>query len=398
MLLAKSIGCLAGAAVGDALGGAVEGHSAEEIRAFYSGPVTGIAGPMRAAADKPTAPYSKGHGRITDDTLVTHALVRAYVRKRDHLDAYDMAGLLVPDLLEHLVWVPDLERETVALHRLAAGERHLITQLHFAHADPREAGVGNAVNCGAAMYMAPVGIVNAGDPVAAYREAIELAGAHQHSYGREAAGVMAACVAAAATPSATVDDVVAAALAVAQDGTRAAISAVVTAAHGYAVGSGLDLATVKGLRAAMAPFDTVGEAYRDPGLGARRPSRLHSIEELPIALGMLVVSGGDVRDTILGSVNYGRDADSIASMAGAIAGALCGVGFVPSSWVGSVSAASRLDLTAVGTSLALVASEVLARDLARADARARVARSLLDAGADAPRVAGAPAFGDAPGR
>ncbi|NUT07416.1 MAG: ADP-ribosylglycohydrolase family protein [Hamadaea sp.] len=390
MLLAKSIGCLAGAAVGDALGGAVEGHSAEEIRDRYAGPVTGIVPPMRAPEDKPTAPYAKGHGRITDDTLVTHALVRAYSRKRDHLDAYDMAGLLVPDLLEKIVWVPDLQRETVALHRLAAGERHLITQLHFAHADPREAGVGNAVNCGAAMYIAPVGIVNAGDPVAAYREAIELAGAHQHSFGREAAGVMAACVAAAVPPSATVDDVVAAALAVARDGTRAAISAVLTAAKGYAARSGLDLATVKGLRAAMAPFDTVGEAYREPGLGSRRPSRLHAIEELPIALGMLVVSGGDVRDTILGSVNYGRDADSIASMAGAIAGALHGIDGVPGDWVAEVSAESRLDLVAVGSSLALVASELLASAGARASARAQSVASLLASPASASAPAPAP--------
>jgi ADP-ribosylglycohydrolase len=58
--------------------------------------------------------------------------------------------------------------------------------------------------------------------------------------------------------------------------------------------------------------DTVGEDYRDQGLGARRPSRLHAIEELPVALGMLVVSGSDFRQAVLGGVNYGRDADSIA--------------------------------------------------------------------------------------
>ena len=44
-------------------------------------------------------------------------------------------------------------------------------------------------------------IVNAGDPEGAYREAIEVAGAHQWSYGREAAGVMAAAVAEALRPA-----------------------------------------------------------------------------------------------------------------------------------------------------------------------------------------------------
>jgi len=82
------------------------------------------------------------------------------------------------------------------------------------------------------------------------------------------------------------------------------------------------------------------------------------------------VAGGDVREAILGSVNYGRDADSIASMAGAIAGALHGISAVPDSWVAAVSAESRLDLPAVGASLASVASSLLAADAARAVARA----------------------------
>ncbi|GAB3932613.1 hypothetical protein GCM10027614_02120 [Micromonospora vulcania] len=133
--------------------------------------------------------------------MMTHALVRAYAAKRDHLDAYDVVELLVPDLIERVVYIPDLERDGVTFHRLAAAERWLVTRLHHAHADPREAGVGNIVNCGAAMYMAPVGIVNAGDPAGAYAEAVEIAGAHQHSYGREAAAVFAAAVAAAASPA-----------------------------------------------------------------------------------------------------------------------------------------------------------------------------------------------------
>ena len=41
--------------------------------------------------------------------------------------------------------------------------------------DPRQGGIGNMVNCGAAMYIAPIGAVNAGDPKAAYDEAIAFA-------------------------------------------------------------------------------------------------------------------------------------------------------------------------------------------------------------------------------
>lgn len=368
LLLDKSVGCLVGAAVGDALGGATETALPEQIRARYGGWVEGIAPPFHAdwATARPLAPYHKGDGHITDDTLMTHALVRTYLRKRDHLDAYDVAELLVPDLIERVVYLPDLKREGVTFHRLAAAERWLVTRLHHAHADPREGGVGNIVNCGAAMYMAPVGVVNAGDPPGAYAEAVEIAGAHQHSYGREAAAVLAAAVAAAMAPGAGVADVLAAALDLARDGTRAAIAAVVKQAEGYtdwrdAIGP---------LRAAMAPYDTVGEDYRNPGLGARRPSRLHSIEELPVALGMLVVARGDLRQAVLGAVNYGRDADSTAAMAGAIAGALGGAAVVPDEWSRVVAAESRIDLVEPARQLARVATEVFARDRERFHRRA----------------------------
>ena len=262
VLLDKSIGCLVGAAVGDALGGATETALPEEIRTRFGGWVEGIAPPYHAdwATARPLAPYHKGDGHITDDTLMTHALVRAYATKRDHLDAYDVADLLVPDLTERVVYIPDMEREAVAFHRLAAAERWLVTRLHHAHADPREAGVGNIVNCGAAMYMAPVGVVNAGDPAAAYAEAIEVAGAHQHSFGREAAGVFAAAVAAAMAPGATVDDVLSASLELARDGTRAAIAAVVKAAQGY-----------DDWRAALGPLRAAVAAVRHGRRGLPQP-------------------------------------------------------------------------------------------------------------------------------
>lgn len=105
-----------------------------------------------------------------------------------------------------------------------------MARLHYGHADPREAGVGNIVNCGAAMYMAPVGIVNAGNPDRAYAEALDISAAHQSSYGREAAGVFSAAVAAAFMPDATPSSVVVQALRLAKDGTRAAIEAVCEAA------------------------------------------------------------------------------------------------------------------------------------------------------------------------
>ncbi|MFE4493181.1 ADP-ribosylglycohydrolase family protein [Streptomyces niveus] len=356
-------GSLVGAAVGDALGGPVEGYTPEQIMDRHGGRVCGIVGPWNEdwRTARPIAPYHKGDGHVTDDTLLTHALVRVYDTVRDHLDPYAVAGHLVPDLISTPRWIPELEAEALPLQRIFLAEKWLVARIHYGHVDPREAGTGNIVNCGAAMYMAPVGLVNAANPAAAYAEAIDVAGAHQSSYGREAAGVLAAAVAAACAPGATPTSVVEACLALAKDGTRAAIEAVCEVAAGY---QDFEPA-LRPLRDAVAPFDTVGPDYRAPSLGARRPSRLHSIEELPVALGMLLVGDGDYRRTVLGSVNYGRDCDSIATMSGAVAGALSGEAPIPPDWSKHVSEASRLDLHGPGRTLTEVAYEVHARDSAR---------------------------------
>ncbi|NEB17600.1 ADP-ribosylglycohydrolase family protein [Streptomyces coelicoflavus] len=355
-------GALVGAAVGDALGGPVEGYSPEQILERHGGRVHGVVGPWNGDAwrtARPVAPYHKGDGHVTDDTLMTHALVRVYGTVRDHLDAYAVAEHLVPDLIADPRWIPELEAEALLLQRIFLAEKWLVARIHYGHVDPREAGTGNIVNCGAAMYMAPVGLVNAAHPAAAYAEALDVAGAHQSSYGREAAGVFAAAVAAACVPGATPESVVASCLSLAKDGTRAAIEAVCDVAARHADFE----SALAPLRAAVAPFDTVGPDYRAPSLGARRPSRLHAIEELPVALGMLLVAGGDFRHAVLGAVNYGRDCDSIATMAGALAGALGSP--VPEDWAKTVAEASRLDLWEPAATLTAVTREVFARDVRR---------------------------------
>ena len=373
----KATGALAGAAVADALGGAAEGNTPEAIRERYDGFIEGVVPPFlpdwRHA--RPIAPYHKGDGHITDDTLMTTALVEVYDRVRDHLDAHAIADHLVPLLIGERRWIPELETETILLHRIFLAEKWLVARLHYGHIDPREAGVGNIVNCGAAMYAGPIGIANAGSPASAYAEAIDVAGAHQSSYGREAAGVYAACVAEAMRPGASVSSVVEVALRLAKDGTRDAIEAVTTSA------TLLDdwRTSLSAIRAAVEPFDTVGPNYRAPARDARIPSRTKSIEELPVALGMLVVAAGDYRETVLGAVNYGRDSDSIAVMGGSIAGALGGRAVVPDEWVSAVSEGSRLDITATGPTMAAVAKDIWAKDQERFAQRATLFGSLAGA-------------------
>lgn len=371
----RATAVVAGSAVGDALGGAAEGNTPAAIQQRYGGTIEGVVGPFNAdwRHARPIAPYHKGDGHVTDDTLMTDLLIDTYREVRRHLTAHDVAEHLVPRMIGAVRWIPELEAEALPLHRVFLAEKWLVARLHYGHIDPREAGVGNVVNCGATMYVAPIGVVNAGDPAGAYAEAIDVAGAHQSSYGREAAGVFAAAVAAACVPGASVDDVVGTAVALAKDGTREAIEAVAEVAAGLEGWRGDGLSV---LRDAVRPFDTVGEDYRAPARDARLPNRTKSIEELPIAFGLLLACGGDYRESVLGSVNYGRDSDSIAVMAGSVAGALGGSAAVPEEWIDQVGEASRMDLRAGGPILAEVAAEVLAADERRLAGRRAAAQTL----------------------
>jgi ADP-ribosylglycohydrolase len=371
----KAIGCLSGAAVGDSLGGSTETYTPTQIQERYNGFVTGVVPPFNLdwQTARPVSPFHKGDGHITDDTLMTEALIAIYSKVRSHLDAYTFAENIVPHLIEYERWIPELEKNSLLVHRVFHAEKWLVLKLRHAHTDPREAGVGNIVNCGAAMYMAPVGIVNAGNPSAAYSEAIDIAGAHQSSYGREAAAVFAACVSQAMEPGATVDSVIDVAIKYSHDGTKQAIEAVVEAAS-----KRLDWRdSLAILREAFRPYDSVGDDYKNPNLDARKPSRTKSIEELPLALGFLVVSKGEFSEGVLGAVNYGRDSDSIATMCGAMSGALNGRGSIPAEWIETIERESKVDMAKNGREIAAVAREIAVADAEKWNSHQKVMQALL---------------------
>ena len=307
---------------------------------------------------KPMSPYHKGEGNVTDDTLMTHLLVAVYAKNRRHLTAFDMADDLVPLMMNDVTWIPELERETVPLLRVFLAEKWLVTRLHYGHVDPREAGVGNIVNCGAAMYMAPVGIANAGDAARRLRRG--------DRGRRELISPATAARPQRSSPPPWPPPWLR---------TPRSTACWPRRRHRPRRHSNRDRGlrrcgggrhrlarAIPLLRTAVTPYDSVGETYREPAQDSRRPSRLRSIEELPVALGLLKATGGDARGTILGATNYGRDSDSIATMGGALAGALGGETAIPTDWAETVGTASRLDLRAGGRTMAAVAAEIFAAD------------------------------------
>lgn len=360
-LLRKVQGCLYGGAIGDAMGAPAEWRMPDEIQARY-GYITDLV----EAWDEENV-RGRGNGRYTDDSHMVQLLCECYIERGDHLDAHEFFRRMVPKMALEKRWIPEYEREMLLVERLFYPEKWLYNRW-LANADPRQAGVGNMVNCGAAMYAAPIGIVNACDPQAAYREAVDALATHQASFGLEAAAVQAACVAEACKPDASVSSIVEAALSVAKDGTAACIAAIVDKASELSDWR----AAIAPLRAVMREYDTSpddAKSQRGNGTNDWTPSRAHSIEEVPIALGFLVVTDGDYEGTIMGGTNYGRDNDSIAGMGGAIAGALHGIDALRPEWVRQINEANRIDLMPLAADMTALARALQRRQLAAAQAR-----------------------------
>jgi ADP-ribosylglycohydrolase len=375
---------LHGIALGDALGAPVEKLSAAEIRRRY-GRVTSLEARWHKMDLPPEARNHRvrGNGIVTDDTLMTLVLMDIYAETGRHLDAWDMADGMVRQIAWTPRWIPEMQREANLIDRLFYPEKWIFQRHQLSGCDPRQGGIGNMVNCGAAMYIAPVGVVNAADPKAAYDEAIAFASGHQQSYGLEAAGVFAAAVAAAFVPGTTIERIVETALAVAKDGTRAAITEIAEAAAVLRqAGAGYDevVAQFHRIIGRYSPMgDDVNHSAAKAGVptAAYQPSRLGSIEELPLALGFALFNEGDFRTSIEDGINSGRDTDSIGVMAGAILGALHGEDVIEEADRLTLDSANRLDLTASADRFAETATRILLADRETRHAAERAREALL---------------------
>ena len=363
---------LAGGAIGDAMGAPVEGSGPAEILELLEEWDFARFVPPRNWDG--VSQLGKGNGHITDDTLMVEALMTAYGRANAHLDAFGYRDRLLPVVVNERVWVPERQAEMPIFERLWFPEKFPRWRLE-ANADPRCAGIGNLVNCGVAMWIMPVGAVNAGDPWGAYQEAAAIALAHNESFAVEAAAVLAAAHAEAFRPGSTPESVIDTALALARDGTRPACAAAVAAAE-----PGADLRRfIACVRAAVAPFDQRSEHTADdapfvagPGVPTDigRPSRTKSIEELPVALAALRYGAGDFLKTLRAAVCYGRDCDSIAGMACGLFGSIFGPDPIPAPLRRAVDEANRRDFTAIARRFAAVVRSIREQDRVREARRA----------------------------
>jgi ADP-ribosylglycohydrolase len=217
---------------------------------------------------------------------------------------------------------------------------------------PREAGSGNMSSSSSAMCISPMGIINAGNPRQAALETYEVAGLIHHNFSRDGACSMAAAVAEAFSPGTSVDSILKAAVEYLPPRSAKVMGGFIEAT--------LSLARETGAYAAFRERYYAERILHDIAMPDAR-------ETVPVALSLFYLADGDPRQTILYGANFGRDADTIASMAGALSGALHGASALPGEWVEKIRASGWRDQAAFTTMLVNIIHQ-RAADLARVTA------------------------------
>jgi ADP-ribosylglycohydrolase len=317
VLFKKVYGCLIGGAIGDALGGPVEGKewTPEKLREEY-GVINRLMPYERDIGYH--AHFHKGAGAYTDDTRVKHLLCLAII---------EADGMPRPGDLGHVL--------ARAYHH-APDEMHegLIEEYYLKAIWGRDKVIysGEPTN-GAIMSNSPIGLIAACRPHAAYQAGFDLAFLTD-GYAKTASAMMVAAVAEAMNPAATIDSIVAA--------TRETHIAFARRREGPRWGDlewkydpNLDFLD-KGIEIAKAAKDYVEvqeRLYETLEWGHLFSEATHT---LVVPLAMFVHCKADFLQTLIACVMYARDNDSYASVAGALIGAYHGVDVIPQEWIATV--------------------------------------------------------------
>lgn len=305
----KILGCLAGLALGDAMGRPTELlFNYNRIEKRY-GRVEGLIGPDA--------------GAVTDDTRLTLTVADAIIAK---------GGMVTADeLVDHWKRHPEFtwrkflrsynrsEGFWIGEHIVAFAGRLGVPGHLTGYLNPSSAVAGNE----AAMIMSPVGILFRGGPDEAADHARELSRATIVGPGAEVAAAWAAAISSAFVSDATTDSVIESARQSANTRTRGYIDRALWAAEGCA-----DV------------FAARPDLYR----GCLKSVPIDSRETIPVALAIFKLTDGDPMAAVIGGANFGRDSDTIAGMAGLLSGALRGIDAIDHDMYRKVCETNRIDL------------------------------------------------------
>jgi len=296
-LFDKVLGCLIGGIIGDAMGSPAEGKGYLEISEKY-GEINDFSGVG------------------TDDSALKHILCNTIIKTEGYptADTWAEEWLNQEDLFlkTRLFYIPVM---------------NAFWKIRAEGVPPREAGKGNMASSSSAMCISPMGIINTGNPRQAVLETYEVASLIHHNFCRDAACVIAAAVAEAFSPEASVDSIIK--------------SAIEYLPSKSAVIIKKSIEDVLKLAQEAQEYNIFRERYYRKCLIPSR-SIPDARETVPVALSLFYLADGDPRKSVIFGANFGRDADTIASMTGSIAGAFKGASNFPREWLDKIEAESPI--------------------------------------------------------
>ncbi|WP_172327415.1 ADP-ribosylglycohydrolase family protein [Mangrovicoccus sp. HB161399] len=314
---ARALAALTGLATGDALGMPAQTLPRETIRARY-GRIADFAAPFEGH------PVSHGleAAQVTDDTEQALLLARRLIADPEGFDDRGWAQ----DLLD---WEAEIRAKGLS-DLLGPSSRRAIDAL-LAGASPEETGKGGTTN-GAAMRIAPVGIMTPPDPALICRNVARTCRV-THNTGEAIAAASAVAMAVSCG--------------VAGMSFEEALDPALAAARlGQTMGGATGEPDMAGRIAAALDL---AEAGREDALVAGIGTSVASRESVACAFGLLRLAGDDLWQALLAAANIGDDTDTIGAIAGAIGGATGGT--LPEAAVARVRAANDLPLEEIAGGL-----------------------------------------------
>ncbi len=339
----RILGSLTLAGMGDALGAPTEQWSIDEIAEAHGGLVTRFGEPPQ---DTFAGANAGRRAEVTDDASQMYYLARALVAANGTLDHNSWVACLL-DWVKNSSKAAFMGPSTAGM--VKALQEGLDTSLvGIIGSSTRKMTTVGTTN-GAAMRVAPVGMVFPGQIEAACQQAlVTCLPSHDTNVAIASACSVAAAVSRALV-SHSVDDVIAAAREGADIGERLATEFARTVA-GPSYPARLELA----LRIADESTDDYAfmrQIERVVG------NSVLAAESVPAAIAVVKYTRADPMRTISLSASMGNDTDSIATMAGAIVGALVGTAPLPVQLVDEFKSAnaSEYDLDAIASDLTQIA-------------------------------------------